>query len=170
MPFAVVPFLLLTIPILEIAVFILVGREIGLWPTLGFVLLTAVAGSVMLRWQGLATVNRLRADLAAQQIPARALGDGALLIVAGLLLLTPGFVTDAIGFSLFLPPVRNALYQFLASRVNVAHFGHFEASSQPSSGAAPSPGNRDSRKGDVVDLDESEFSSKPKDPNSPWTG
>lgn len=148
MPIALVPFLLLIVPILEISVFIMIGQQIGLWATLAGILLTAILGTILLRWQGLATLSRLRTEFGAGQVPARAMGDGALLIIAGILLLTPGFVTDAIGFSLFIPGVRGAIFQFFASRVKIVT--PFGGSQDPHHG-------RPSRDG-VVDLDETEFS------------
>ena len=102
------------VPLLEIAVFIQVGGAIGLWPTLGLVVLTAILGTWQLRSQGLATLNRARTQIDEGALPTRELFDGACLLVAGALLLTPGFVTDSVGFALFLTPVRNALRDLLA--------------------------------------------------------
>lgn len=98
--------LFFTVPIIEIAVFIRVGDWIGLWPTLGLVILTAILGSWQLRRQGMATIARARRQLDQGEIPAKELFDGICLLGAGALLLTPGFVTDLAGASLFLPPVR----------------------------------------------------------------
>ena len=105
------------VPLLEIAVFIQVGEVIGLWPTLGAVVLTAVIGTWCLRAQGLATLARARAQIDRGALPTRELFDGACLLVAGALLLTPGFVTDTVGFLLFLPPVREALRGVLSRYV-----------------------------------------------------
>lgn len=100
-------------PIVEIAVFIQVGDEIGLWPTLAIVIITAMAGTALLRAQGLATLARARQSLARGEFPARQVFDGACLLVAGALLLTPGFVTDGVGLALFLPPVRDRLRRWV---------------------------------------------------------
>ncbi len=97
---------LVVVPLVEIAVFISVGGAIGLWPTIAIVVLTAIAGTIMLRQQGLATLMRARQALAQQRMPVQELFDGACLLVAGVLLLTPGFVTDTIGFVLMIPPLR----------------------------------------------------------------
>ncbi|MBB4286407.1 FxsA family protein [Roseospira goensis] len=111
------PFLLLIafigVPLLEIAVFIQVGGVIGLGWTLVLVVLTAVAGTLLLRAQGLSTLNRARASLDRGEVPMREVFDGACLLVGGALLLTPGFVTDTVGFLLLLPPVRGALLERL---------------------------------------------------------
>jgi UPF0716 protein FxsA len=111
------------IPIVEIAVFIQVGGWIGLWPTLGVVVLTAIVGTWLLRLQGLAVLRNIRAQLDRGQMPAAELFDGACLLVAGVLLLTPGFVTDACGLLLFVPGVRNLLRRILARYITVRHVG-----------------------------------------------
>ncbi len=108
------------VPLVEIAVFIQVGGWIGLGPTLALVVLTAVLGTWQLRAQGLATLLRARDQIERGALPARELFDGACLLVAGALLLTPGFMTDATGFLLFLPPVRDRLRELLARYVRTA--------------------------------------------------
>ncbi|MEC8039075.1 MAG: FxsA family protein, partial [Pseudomonadota bacterium] len=94
------------IPIIEIAGFITLGSWIGLWWTLGTVLLTAIVGTALVRSQSTSVLARINEQLAVGEIPARALFDGLCLLAAALLLLTPGFFTDAIGIALLLPPVR----------------------------------------------------------------
>jgi UPF0716 protein FxsA len=109
----------LIVPLLEIAFFVVIGNAIGLWPTLAGVLLMAVAGSLILRWQGLQLFNEIRATLGRGQVPTRALADAMMVGIAGLLLLLPGYFSDLIGLLLLIPPVRTLLYRFLASRVRV---------------------------------------------------
>ena len=92
---------LIGVPLIEIGLFIEIGGFIGLWPTLALVILTAVVGSWQLRLQGLATLARARQQLDRGQLPARELFDGFCLVIAGALLLTPGFMTDAVGLALF---------------------------------------------------------------------
>lgn len=110
-------------PLVEIAVFIEVGGFIGLWPTLFVVIVTAMAGTWLLRSQGWELMNRARVTLAGGEFPAREVFDGACILVAGALLLTPGFITDAAGLLLFIPSVRAYLGQvmlrYLMSRGNV---------------------------------------------------
>ena len=101
------------VPLLEIAVFIQVGGLIGLWPTLGLVILTAFVGTWQLRLQGIATLARARSQLDRGVVPAHELFDGLCLLVAGGLLLTPGFVTDAFGALLFIPGLRDSLRRAL---------------------------------------------------------
>ncbi len=97
------------VPIIEIAIFIEVGGEIGLWNTLAVVVLTAIVGTWMLRAQGMRTLRRAQDSLSRQVFPVSEVFDGLCLLVGGALLLTPGFLTDALGFLLFLPPVRAAI-------------------------------------------------------------
>ena len=99
----------ITVPVVEIAVFIQVGERIGLWPTIAIVILSAIMGTAMLRQQGLSVLFRIQENLAANRIPVQELFDGVCLVIAGALLLTPGFVTDSIGFLLFIAPLRRRM-------------------------------------------------------------
>lgn len=110
----------IVVPLAEIAVFVQVGGAVGLWPTVGMVVLTAVIGTALLRIQGLATLMRARESLARDELPVREVFDGFCLLFSGALLLTPGFITDGIGFLMFLPPVRDALRRVAAAHL-VAH-------------------------------------------------
>jgi UPF0716 protein FxsA len=100
---------LIAVPLVEIAVFIRVGDTIGLWPTLVAVVATAVAGAALIRAQGIATLARARDTMSRGQVPLGELFDAFCLLIAGALLLTPGFVTDAVGLALLLPAVRRTL-------------------------------------------------------------
>jgi len=114
--------LFVTIPIIEIALFIQVGGLIGLWPTLGIVVLTAVAGTWLMREQGLRALNDLKNTLNEVRDPTEPLAHGAMILFAGALLLTPGFFTDTLGILLLIPPVRSAVYAYIRSRVKVQSF------------------------------------------------
>ncbi|MEO0911663.1 MAG: FxsA family protein [Pseudomonadota bacterium] len=105
------------VPILEIALFIQVGGFLGLWPTLGIVVLTAIAGTLLVRVQGMTVLAELQQSLRAGADPVTPIAHGALILVAGVLLLTPGFFTDACGLSLLVPPVRAALIRAGAARM-----------------------------------------------------
>jgi len=113
--------LLVTVPMIEIALFIEVGGWLGLWPTLGIVVLTALIGTVLLRAQGTVALSMLQARVQAGEDPTGALAHGALILVAGIVLLTPGFFTDAVGLALLLPPVRSVVIRFAAQRMTVLH-------------------------------------------------
>jgi len=121
----------LALPIIEIALFIQVGGAIGLWPTLAAVILTAVAGVMIIRSQGFQTLRRVEASLAEGHDPAGPIAHGALIFAAGILLLIPGFLTDVIGIALLLPPVRSLLIRRGASRMTVSVFGHVRTRSHP---------------------------------------
>jgi UPF0716 protein FxsA len=107
------------VPLIEIACFILIGNAIGLWPTLLGVLVTALAGSILIRSQGIALLAQIRETIGRGQLPTRALGDAMMVGIAGALLLAPGYFTDLIGILLLVPPVRSVIYRFLASRITV---------------------------------------------------
>ena len=100
---------LLALPFLEIAAFIKVGELIGAWPTIELTLLASVAGVLLLRWQGLATLARAREAALADRPPLDELLDGLAILLAGALLIVPGFITDALGLLLFVPPIRRLL-------------------------------------------------------------
>jgi len=102
------------IPILEITIFISIGSVIGLWPTLITVVLTAIIGTALLRKQGLATLFTAQKNLGEGQFPIEQIFDGLCLIIAGFLLITPGFVTDGIGVLLFLPQFRVLLKKIIS--------------------------------------------------------
>jgi UPF0716 protein FxsA len=105
--------LFLAVPIIEIYFLIKVGDVIGAWPTVLLVVLTAVLGVWLLRWQGLTTLTRVQASLQRGELPAQAMLEGMLLLIAGALLLTPGFVTDSFGFLILVPPLRHHLAGWL---------------------------------------------------------
>lgn len=109
---------LLALPIVEIALFIIVGGWIGLWPTLALVVLAGVAGVAVIRAQGAQAFARLRAAAAADQDPSGPMAQSALLVLAGLLLIVPGFFTDAIGLALLVPQVRTAAIRRFAGRMS----------------------------------------------------
>jgi UPF0716 protein FxsA len=101
--------LFIGVPLIEIALFIEIGSEIGVLSTVIVVIFTALLGSYLLRAQGLATFQRARTDMQSGSLPATQVVHGLFLVIAGALLLTPGFLTDAVGFLLFVPSIRLAL-------------------------------------------------------------
>ena len=107
-------------PVLEMWLLITVGNHIGALPTIGLVLLTAFVGVNLLRAQGVETLWRGRRRFEEGQLPAQEITEGIILAVSGALLLTPGFVTDSIGFAGLIPPVRRAIAQLILSRMVVA--------------------------------------------------
>lgn len=157
--------LFIAVPLCEIALFILVGGQIGVLATIAIVVVTAVAGAVLVRRQGLATLQRARADMEANRIPAGPMAEGLAILFAGALLLTPGFLTDAIGFALLIPALRARL---------VAAMGRWlsrHATIIGPDGVARRPGNQGgaARHGpDIIDLEAREVGDT--DPAGPGSG
>ncbi|GAB4282433.1 MAG: hypothetical protein Kow0058_00880 [Roseovarius sp.] len=112
----------LTVPLIEIALFIQVGGAIGLWPTLGVVVLTAILGTFLVRSQGALALGRLRGAFERLDDPTEPLAHAAMILIAGVLLLTPGFFTDALGFALLVPAVRQAAFRYIRRRVRMESF------------------------------------------------
>ena len=109
----------IVVPIVEMYLLLTIGGYIGALWTIALVMLTAVIGVALLRRQGLATLMRGQQRMAQGQLPADEIAEGLLLAVAGPLLLTPGFMTDAMGFALLWPPGRRWLAQYVARNLTV---------------------------------------------------
>ena len=110
------------VPLIEIALFVQIGGLIGLWPTLLVVVITAMIGTFLVRTQGLMALGQLQRSFSELDDPTEPLAHGAMILIAGALLLTPGFFTDAVGFALLMPPVRVAVFRYMRSRVTVQSF------------------------------------------------
>jgi len=109
--------ILIAIPVIEIALFIQLGGVIGVWATIALVIITAFLGAVLLRAQGFAAMTRLQNSMAEGGDPRGPLAHGVMILIAGMLMLTPGFFTDTIGFLLLLPPVRAAAIAWLGPKI-----------------------------------------------------
>ncbi len=145
------PFLMLMVPLTEIAVFVMVGQWIGILPTIALVILTAVLGASLLRHQGFGLAVKIRAEMEAGRVPGRELANGAMILVAGVLLLTPGFVTDILGFLLFVPGIRNRVFAFLAKRLTFTATGQAYGSGRPYG---------ENQIGSTIDLDRGDYQRK----------
>jgi UPF0716 protein FxsA len=121
-PLRILLLLFIVMPIVEMWLLITVGREIGAWSTIGLVLLTAAVGFSLLRQQGFATLFRARQKMDSGELPAMEMVEAIILAVCGALLVTPGFVTDVIGFAGLLPGLRQWIVSGLASRMNVVSY------------------------------------------------
>ena len=104
------------VPLLELYVLVQVAHAIGVVPALAALALVSVAGAALVKRQGLAALRRIQAELAQHRLPAEQLADGGLLLGAGVLLTVPGFVTDAVGLVLLVPPVRRGVAALLRRR------------------------------------------------------
>jgi len=164
MRFSILPLALVVLPLLEIAVFIIVGRYIGVLPVIGLIFLSSAIGGILLRIQGIGVLRKLSSEMDAGRLPARELIHGTMIVLAGLFLLTPGFVTDVLGLLLFIPAVRDAAWLLVKDKIVFS--GVFRSTAQTSrspfeSGGAGSPD------GDVIDLDAEDYH-REQNPNSPW--
>lgn len=133
-------FIFIVLPIAELVVLIEVGSEIGAFPTIGLLFLTAVVGVALLKRQGLATLTRVNQRLNSGELPAKEVIEGMVLALGGVLLLVPGFITDAVGLLCLLPGTRHWLMRGLLKRT-VVHGRHsgffFSAGSGPFHGQGP---------------------------------
>ncbi|MBO9100409.1 MULTISPECIES: FxsA family protein [Rhizobium] len=161
MRLSLLPAFVLLLPLVEIAGFVVVGKAIGIWATLGLVVLSVVVGAFLLRSQGLSILRRLSMASRDGAAPARDLVHGAMVVVAAFLLLVPGFFTDILGLLLFIPGVRDLAWKFLSRRIVI--LGSSPAFNR-SRGAPEKPNSS----GPVVDLDADDFRRGPN-PGSPWS-
>ena len=103
------------IPLIELVILIKVGSYIGLWPTILIVVLTGIIGASLARYQGFMIINKIKSEVNSGKVPARELIDGLLILIGGIVLLTPGFLTDICGFFLLIPYTRNFIKGFVRS-------------------------------------------------------
>lgn len=103
--------------LLEMATFFWVGSQIGFLWALALAVVTAVIGSILVRRTGISVFSRFREKTSTGQIPGRELSDGATVLVAGAFLISPGFITDTLGFLLLIPAVRTLVYRRISSKV-----------------------------------------------------
>lgn len=153
--------LFLIAPLIEIASFIIVGQAIGVLPTLALIVLSAITGVALLRFQGAGILRRLQSEAQRGVDPGRELVHAALLVVAAFLLIVPGFFGDIIGILLFLPFIRDFAWRLIKPRIVVSRGfadGGFRTARRPDE--------------NVVDLGDDEFQrepgSQPGKPDSPW--
>ncbi len=109
----------LVVPVIELAVIIQVGQEIGALNTIAVLLIISFAGAWLVKREGTGVARRFREQMAIGHVPGREIADGVLILFAGALLLTPGFVTDLLGLALLLPPVRSVIRGSLMRQVAV---------------------------------------------------
>lgn len=174
--------LFIGVPVAEIALFIEIGGEIGLGWTLLCIVATALAGTALVRYQGLQTLARARTAMAENRMPIGEVIAGMCILVAGALLLTPGFLTDALGFVLLIPPLRNAMAAGAIRRMKASgrftahgagfaqgHPGGPHPGVHASAGRGPA-GRGGAGKGPIIDGDFEEVRPPegPGDDTSPW--
>jgi UPF0716 protein FxsA len=106
-------FLLIVVPALEIALLVLSGNVIGIWPTVALIIATGVVGAWLAKRQGAETIRQAKQELMYGRIPSEAVLDGICILIGGVVLLTPGFITDLLGFLLLIPSTRAFIKPFL---------------------------------------------------------
>ena len=106
-------FLFIFLPMVELYLLIMLGSRIGAMPTIGLIVLTGIIGATLARQQGLSVLSKIQREMASGKPPTQELVEGALIVVGGIVLLTPGIVTDIFGFSLLVPPVRKIVCRSL---------------------------------------------------------
>ncbi len=152
--------LFVAVPLIEIALFIKLGGIFGLWATLGIVIATAFLGTWLVRTQGAAALNQVRGSFSEMRDPSEPLANGAMILFAGALLLTPGFFTDGVGFLLLFPPFRAAAFRYFKKRVKVQSFAAENSRARQQN---PAP--------NIIEGEFTEVSPKKSPPNKPsgWT-
>ncbi len=120
--------LFVIIPIIEITVLMQVGELIGAWPTIAIVIVSAWLGAKYVRQQGIATLQSVQTKMAQGEMPSSEIVTGLMLLVAGVLLVTPGFVTDIFGLLLLVPAVRHTLVQSVQKHIKTSQGNAFGTS------------------------------------------
>ncbi len=129
--FRILFLLFIIVPIIEITVLMQVGELIGAWPTVAIVIISAWLGAKYVRQQGIATLQSVQTKMAQGEMPSSEIVTGLMLLVAGVLLVTPGFVTDIFGLLLLIPHVRQALASTVQQHIKTSQVSgaHFHSSS-----------------------------------------
>ena len=150
--FFVAVLLLIVAPLVELYVIIQVAQSIGGWNTLGLLLLMGLVGGWLLKQQGLSVLRRIQTSVQAGRSPDKELVDGLLILVAGALMVAPGFIGDVIGYLLLLPPTRAPIRALVMKRFASGETGRFFAATSSGPGGARFVGTfRASGGGDVFD-------------------
>lgn len=152
------------VPLVELYLLIWLGGLMGFWPTVGLVLLTGVIGATLAKLEGLRVLGQWQSALAEGRVPEAGVLDGLLVLVGGIFLVTPGVLTDLVGFSLLLPPTRKLVAGFLRKRVEAGiqkgsvhvHMSGFGAA-PPFGGFDPRP----SRGSSVIDVEGRDVTEEP---------
>jgi UPF0716 protein FxsA len=152
MPFLLLLFLFVAVPILEIYVIIQVGQAIGALWTIALLIADSIAGGVLMRSQGRAAWRRFQQALAEGRMPAREVLDGVLVIFGGAFLLTPGFCSDIVGALLLVPPTRAVIRRMLVRRFSMRMLGDLPSPGIPGAGRRRGgPGGRGAPGDDFVE-------------------
>ncbi len=103
------------IPLIEVILFITIGKHIGLWNTIFIIILTGIVGAILVKKQGISTLNKALSEIKSNKIPIFSIFEGIAILISGAFLLTPGFLTDIIGCVLLIPKTRNIIINYYVS-------------------------------------------------------
>ncbi len=135
------------VPLAELLLLLYIADKTSFWFTVGLILVTGITGAALARWQGLRTIARIRDEFSQGRPPAGALVDGLLILIAGALLITPGLLTDVVGFSLLIPPIRTAIKRRVRKRLQASlHFPE-----PPGGDVGGDAGDQGPRRDEVID-------------------
>jgi UPF0716 protein FxsA len=132
--FRILFLLFLIVPLIEIAILIQIGQIVGVGYTIALVIGTAALGAALFRQQGLSTLARVQMSMNQKELPATELIEGLMLLIAGALLLTPGFFTDVFGFLVLIPPLRNHIARNLLIKFLQSHITTYQSTTRSESG------------------------------------
>jgi len=156
--------LFIIVPIIELVLLIQIGQLIGTLPTITLIIVTGVLGAFLVRRQGISVLNSIRAKAQAGQIPADSIFDGAIILIAGAFLMTPGILTDTAGFLCLIPPSRRFIKKIIWTRIQRAMRNGqiFTATSLGTNfqGRANQDGAHQNTPEDVIILDQDDYSYK----------
>lgn len=165
--------LFIAVPLIELALLIKLGAWVGILPTVALVIVTAVIGTVVLRQQGLQTMMRLNEMIARGEPPIAPVAEGAILLLAGAFLLTPGILTDTVGFLLLIPAIRRAVASWGLTRllrsgsIRVTTFGRRPGDRDPRRPGSDEHGApRHDRPGPVIDGEYERLDERDRKPGS----
>ena len=107
--------LFIAIPLIEVILFITIGKYIGLWNTIFIIILTAIIGAILVKSQGISILNKALEEVRLNKVPIQSIFEGIVIFIAGAFLLTPGFLTDTLGCVLLIPKTRNLVIIYITS-------------------------------------------------------
>ena len=144
MLFVTLLFLFIVIPAAELVLLMMLGVRIGWMPTLGLIVFTGILGATLARQQGLSILRKIQTEMQNGRPPALEMVEGALVVIGGMVLLTPGIITDGLGFALLVPGIR----KFIANKIQK----HFTESFRTGKGFASSSSRSRKKDDDVIDI------------------
>jgi len=112
--------LFIIVPIIELILLIQIGQLVGTVPTIALIIFTGALGAFLVRRQGISVLNKIRTELQTGQLPAGSIFDGAIILLAGAFLMTPGILTDTMGFLCLIPPTRRFIKKLTWTRMQRA--------------------------------------------------